>query len=236
VNEPGVNEPGVNEPGVNEPGVACRGPAAGAAAARRAFFSIGALGVVAPRAWLAAAAGCTSAAGTARAHGALGPLAPPRPAPPMPLTLHDGHAATLPGLLRGRVTALQLMFTGCSATCPIQGASFAALQPLVFGVLPRSQLLSLSIDPLSDDAAALAAWRRKFGAGEGWLAAAPPVRHVERLLDYVAGRPAAARAAERHNAQVFLFDSQGRLAYRLAEFAAPRDVARAMHELAQLAT
>lgn len=201
-------------------------------AMRRVLVSLGALGFTAPR---VLAAGTASLASLARAHGELGLVTPPRPAPALPLTLHDSRAATLPALLQNRVTALQLMFTGCSATCPVQGASFAALQPLVFGPLPRAQLLSLSIDPLSDDAAALATWRRKFGAAGDWLAAAPPVRHAEVMLDFVAGRPAAARAAERHNAQVFLFDAQGRLAYRLAEFAAPRDVARAMQELARLA-
>lgn len=202
---------------------------------RRALLALGMLGRCGlPGGAVAAAAGAgLLAAQPASAHGGLGPVTPPRPAPPLPLTLHDGRSTTLPALLRGRVTALQLMFTGCSASCPVQGAVFASLQGLVLGALPAARLLSLSIDPVSDDAAALDGWRRRFGAAEGWLAAAPPVRHGEAMLDFVEGRSAAGRVADRHNAQVFLFDVQGRLAYRLAEFAAPRDIARAMTELAR---
>jgi protein SCO1 len=180
------------------------------------------------RRWLALAAGaCLPQA--LRAHDMLGPLEPPRAAPALPLTLHDGRTTHLPELLRGQVTALQLMFTGCSATCPVQGAVFAALQPLVLGALPQSQLLSISIDPLSDDAAALAAWRARFGAQPRWRAAVPPVRHGEVMLDFVGGR---AQGADRHTAQVYLFDMQGRLAYRMAEFAAAAEIAKAMRALA----
>ena len=67
-------------------------------------------------------------ASAARAHGALGLLDTPAPAPGLWLTLHDGRRAFLPDLLQGRITALQLMFTSCSAVCPLQGAVFATLQ------------------------------------------------------------------------------------------------------------
>jgi protein SCO1/2 len=201
---------------------------------RRALLSLGAWRLAAaPRAAAAALALGAPWTRPAAAHGALGPVTPPRVVPPLTLTLHDGRVATLPALLRGRITALQLMFTGCSASCPVQGAVFAALQGLVLGSLPAARLLSLSIDPVGDDAQALAAWRQRFGAAEGWLAAAPPVKHAEAMLDFVEGRPPAGRVSDRHNAQVFLFDAQGRLAYRLAEFAAPRDIARAMVELSR---
>ena len=167
------------------------------------------------------------------AHGGLGPVEPPRPAPALGLTLHDGRQATLPTLLQGRVTALQLMFTGCSATCPIQGAVFASLQRQVLGRVPGAQLLSVSIDPLSDDARALAAWRARFEAQPAWIAAAPPVRHAEVMLDFVAGRQANASASDRHSAQTYLFDAKARLAYRCAEFASAADIAAAMQALAR---
>lgn len=212
-----------------------RAPGPAADRSRRALLALGALGGCGRWAALGGAGAGLLATPPATAHGGLGPVTPPRAAPPLPLTLHDGRATTLPALLRGRITALQLMFTGCSASCPVQGAVFASLQGLVLGALPAARLLSLSIDPLSDDAAALEGWRRRFGAAEGWLAAAPPVRHADAMLDFVEGRSAPGRVADRHNAQAFLFDAQGRLAYRLAEFAAPRDIAQAMTELAHRA-
>jgi protein SCO1/2 len=191
------------------------------------------------RALLTAAAGwaLASATGTARAHGELGPVEPRRPAPGLALTLHDGRKTTLPRLLQGRWTALQLMFTGCSASCPVQGAVFAALQGLVLDNLPGAQLLSISVDPLSDDAPALERWRRGFGARPQWLAGSPPVAHGDVMLDFLAGRnnkPGA--GSDRHRAEVTLFDREGRLAFRCAELASARDIARALQALAALDT
>lgn len=187
-------------------------------------------GGVSRRAFVAATGvlGAIGAAGVS-AHGGLGLVEPPRGVPALPLTLHDGRRTSLPVLLHGRITAMQLMFTGCSATCPVQGAVFASLQQRLGSTpLPNAALLSLSIDPLADDAHALDRWRRRFGAGQSWVAAAPPVPHAEVMLDFVSGR---ARGADRHNAQVFLFDARGRLAYRLAEFADPGAIAQAMVSL-----
>lgn len=64
---------------------------------------------------------------SARAHAGPGRVDPPLPAAAWPLTLNDGRRSRLPAVLAGRATALQLMFTGCTATCPIQGALFAAV-------------------------------------------------------------------------------------------------------------
>ncbi|MGK6309802.1 SCO family protein [Variovorax sp. DT-64] len=72
-----------------------------------------------------------------------------------------------------------MMFTGCSTVCPIQGALFAALQAAMAAEhSPTLRLLSLSIDPLADDPAALSAWLRRFGAGPAWSAAVPTTRRL----------------------------------------------------------
>ncbi|MBL8330294.1 MAG: SCO family protein [Rubrivivax sp.] len=168
-------------------------------------------------------------------HGLLGPVDPRPTAPGLPLTLHDGRPTRLEHLLRGRLTALQLMFTGCSSTCPIQGAVFAGLQQrLAEARLPAVQLLSVSIDPLGDDARALAAWRQRFHAGEQWLAAVPPLALAERLPDFLASRPTPGKGADGHTPQVYLFDRQGRLAYRMAELASATSIVKALGELARL--
>ena len=86
----------------------------------------------------------------APSHEPFGPLRPPLPAPRLLLTADDGKRVELTERLRGRVTALQLMFTGCSATCPIQGALFAEVQRLLKGTAAHLRLLSISIDPLGD--------------------------------------------------------------------------------------
>jgi protein SCO1 len=87
----------------------------------------------------------------------------------------------------------------------------------------QSQLLSISIDPLSDDAAALFAWRRKYAAGALWLAASPASRHAQTMLDFLQAR--SKNRSDAHTAQTHLFDRQGRLAYTFAELASAADIA-----------
>jgi protein SCO1 len=166
----------------------------------------------------------------APAHEPFGPLRPPLPLPKLALVGDDGKRFELIERLRGRVTALQLMFTGCSATCPIQGALFGAIAPLVAGER-EMQLLSLSIDPLGDSVPAVRAWLARFGAHANWQAAVPRVEDVDRLLDFVRGRAA---GADRHTAQVYLFDRQARLAYRTADMPPARFVADTMGQLARM--
>ncbi len=190
------------------------------------------------RAWLrglgALAAGTAGwvAGAPAQAHGELGPLTPPQLLPDLVLTLHDGRRVALAPLLRGRVTALQLMFTGCSSVCPLQGALFAQTQaqlPTSTPSLPW-QLLSVSIDPLGDDARALAAWRQRHGAGARWLAGVPALAEADLLLDRLRGR--SSRGPDRHTSQVFVIDAAGRLAFRTAELADPAAIVTALRGVA----
>lgn len=179
---------------------------------------------------LAGAALCGPVAGV-RAHGLLGPVTPAQALPAIALTLHDGRRLPLAAVLRGRMTALQLIFTGCSSICPVQGAVFAELQALLrlegTGRGPAPQLLSVSIDALGDDARALATWRARHGAGAQWLAAVPDAAGVDRLLDSLRGRTG---GADRHSAQVFLLDTAGRLVFRCAELASAEAVAQALRQ------
>ena len=170
--------------------------------------------------WMLAAASGTRA----QSHASLGPVEPRRTPPDHLLTLHDKRQLPLSVLLQGQVSVVQLMFTGCSAVCPLQGAQFAALEARLRAMkLNQVQLLSISIDPLSDDAAALAAWRRKFSAGPRWLAAAPAVKHSRTLMEFFQAKNKSREDA--HTAQTYLFDAQGRQAFAFAELASAADVA-----------
>lgn len=188
---------------------------------RRALLGLAAAG------WLGA-----GRAAAAPAHGLLGPVAPAQALPAVAVTLDDGRRLPLAAVLQGRRTALQLMFTGCSALCPVQGAVFAELQARLQrpggGAAGAVQLLSLSIDVLGDDARALAAWRARFGAGRQWRAAVPDPAGVDALLDTLRGRTG---GADRHSTQVFLLDARGRLDFRCAELASAESVAQVLHQL-----
>lgn len=169
------------------------------------------------RNWLAAA-GAWGVVGAARSQAQAqtpadpptGLVLPPQPGPALRLRTQDGRERELRQLLQGRITALQLMFTGCSTSCPAQGALFAALATA--GLPARGQLLSVSIDALGDDPKSLSAWLARFGASASqWQAGVPAVRDVDPFADWLKGAPGRSGT---HTAQVFLFDAQGRLRFR----------------------
>ena len=152
-----------------------------------------------------------------------GRVRPPVPAPDIPLVGHDGVATTLPRLLAERATALQVMFTACTTTCPIQGAIFARVQKLIPDQVARGiQLVSLSVDPAHDTSAALARWLRRFGARPGWRAASPRPADVEQVRTFFgAGRT----ATDNHSTQVQLFDRTGSLVWRTGELPEAEEIA-----------
>ena len=183
-----------------------------------------AIDVVRRQVCVGAAAACATALGvgiTPHARAALvaadhGRVDPPVPIPDIPVRrAGDGASAGLAGLLRGRATALHLMFTGCSTVCPIQGAIFERVQELLPELESRGiQLMSLSIDPLADTPRAMQVWLRRFEAREGWIAVAPDPKDLDRVLDlFGQGRD----AVEAHATQVNIIDRRADLVFRTPE-------------------
>jgi protein SCO1 len=152
-----------------------------------------------------------------------GRITPPVTVPDWPVRTADGRTTGLHALLAGRVTALQLFFTGCSATCPIQGAVFQRVQTLL-GPHPRAdaQLLSLSVDPLSDTPPRLSAWLARFDARPGWVAAAPALRDVDAVQRLFGG---GLTGLDNHSTQVQVIDRDGRLIWRTYELPSAESVA-----------
>lgn len=160
----------------------------------------------------------------------MGPVRPRRAPPTARLLRHDGRSITLAEQLNGRFTAVQLMFTGCSAICPLQGALFASLQARMSAqAITDVQLLSLSIDPLGDSPRALNAWRERYGAGPRWSAAAPSPTDLDKLLELLG--PAGASVGDRHTTEVHLFDREGRLAWRTSGLPPLDEVGGALQRL-----
>jgi protein SCO1 len=149
----------------------------------------------------------------------------------MSVTTAEGRTVSLRSLLEGHITAVQLMFTGCSATCPIQGAVFADTSRMLAGATRELRLLSVSIDPLGDSPKALDAWLSRFGAPpQRWTAAVPRMQEVDALIDFLRGR---ASGVDRHTAQAFLFDRQARLAFRTIDMPSGADLSALMRQLAE---
>lgn len=149
-------------------------------------------------------------------HFPFGPVLPVRPLPAWAVQTHQGRATTLSALCKGHVTAIQLVYTNCSAICPIQGALFSQAQKMAAGKLSgQAQFLSLSIDPLSDTPQALARWIRKYEPSPGWLAVVPTIDDVGAIRDLLSkGGEAQGESLDAHPGQVYFISRKGALVHR----------------------
>ncbi len=158
-----------------------------------------------------------------------GRIKPPAPVPDLPLLQYDGRRTTLAALTLGRATAVQLMFTTCTTTCPIQAAIFQHVQSMLPDMAARKiQLLSLSVNPEDDNAPALAAWRGRFHAGPEWIAAAPAAGNGPDIQTFF-GRANGSYAD--HSTQVNIVDRHGRLVWRTNELPAADEIASILRKV-----
>jgi protein SCO1/2 len=152
-----------------------------------------------------------------------GRIRPPVPVPDVGLLRYDGARTTLPLLAQGRASAVQLMFTECTTTCPIEAAIFHRVQDMLPEMAVQGlQLLSLSVNPGADTPRALASWRRRFHAGPEWIAAAPRAADSAAIQSFF-GKASGSFAD--HSTRVSILDRQGRLVWRTVELPAAEEVA-----------
>jgi protein SCO1/2 len=72
-------------------------------------------------------------------------------------------------LVKGKVVAINFVFTSCKAACPLLGAAFAKFQETLGDRLGREvSLISISVDPMVDRPERLKEWAGRFGARSGW--------------------------------------------------------------------
>ncbi len=170
------------------------------------------------------AAGFALCAVPALAHSNIGPVKPPLAVPDVEIVTSDGFRGPLRDRLLGRVTAIQLMFTQCKSICPIEAATFARTQEALAGIASDGiQLLSLSIDPLTDTPEVMKAWLDGLGAGSAWTAAAPVKADLGRARAFFDG---ASDFGEDHSTAMSLLNRAGMLVWRTPELPAPEEVVR----------
>lgn len=158
-----------------------------------------------------------------------GVIKPPRPLPNLMLRCQDGRSATLKSLASGHVTAVQLMFTTCTSTCPMQGAIFERVQRLMPQMEKQHiQLISLSIDPKSDTPKALTEWLSMFHAGGSWIGAAPAVQDLAAMRSFFGVGEV---AFDPHSTQTFILDRAGDLVFRTGELPPPEQIAAVLRRI-----
>lgn len=168
-------------------------------------------------------------------HGGLGLVTPPVRLDDVWLVDQTGAKRRLNDWLRGGVTALQTVYTGCGTVCPLQGALFSAVQERLPGIRAprRVQLLSLGIDPLSDSPAALRAWLARFQAGPAWNAATPALADVDLMRVTLSGSKTPLGELADHSTQVYCFDAGAALRWRSADLPRVADVCDVLNALAR---
>jgi protein SCO1/2 len=104
--------------------------------------------------------------------------------PDVPVVDQDGRAVRFySDLVRGKVVAVNFVFTTCTTICPPMGANFAKLQKILGDRTGRDvHLISVSVDPTTDTPERMKAWGQKFGAGPGWTLVTGDREEITRLL------------------------------------------------------
>lgn len=86
-------------------------------------------------------------------------------------------------LVKGKVVAINFIFTTCTTICPPLGATFARVQKDLGERAGRDvRFISISVDPVTDTPERMKAWGAKFHAAEGWTLVTGAKPHVDELL------------------------------------------------------
>ena len=91
--------------------------------------------------------------------------------PNVPLTTQDGKVVHFyDDLLKGKSVVINLIYTHCSGTCPLETAKLSQVQRLLGDRVGKDIFFySISIDPTHDTPEALKAYATKFQVQPGWL-------------------------------------------------------------------
>jgi protein SCO1 len=128
--------------------------------------------VTAAAAWIAACAVALAGAGAgATVHAAGAAAGRARSFPNVTLTTHQGKQVRFfDDLIKGKIVAIDLIYTTCQYACPLETARLAQVQRLIGDRMGRDVFFySITIDPDHDTPAVLDDYARKYGAGPGWL-------------------------------------------------------------------
>lgn len=149
--------------------------------------------------------------------------------PDTPVVDQDGKRLNFyTDLVKGKVVAINFIFTTCTTICPPLGATFAkvgALGGAHFGT--DFHLISISVDPTTDTPERLKAWAGQFNAKPGWTLVTGQKADINDLLKALGGFSASVRD---HSPTVLIInDGQGTMtrAYGLAPPAKLLDVIEA---------
>jgi protein SCO1/2 len=86
-------------------------------------------------------------------------------------------------LVKGKVVAINFLFTTCTTICPPLAATFSKLQSQMADRFGKDfYLISISVDPVTDTPERMKAWGAKFGRKEGWSFVTGKKSEMDKLL------------------------------------------------------
>ncbi len=104
-------------------------------------------------------------------------------------------------LVRGKIVAVNFIFTTCKGICPPMSANFAKLQERLGDRVGNGvELISVSVDPQVDTPQRLKAWRESFGGRRGWTLLTGQKQDVDFLM-----KELGVFSADKNNHSQFIF-------------------------------
>ncbi|PYN94872.1 MAG: SCO family protein [Candidatus Rokuibacteriota bacterium] len=99
------------------------------------------------------------------------------------LTTHEGRSVRFyDDLVKGKVVAINFMFTSCRIACPVTTPKLVEVQKLLGERSGRDvTFLSITLDPEHDTPEVLRTYARAYGAGPGWYFLTGKQNDIERL-------------------------------------------------------
>lgn len=85
-------------------------------------------------------------------------------------------------LVKGRTVAINFIFTTCTGVCPPMTATFRRVQQNLPERTPPIQLISISVDPITDTPERMHEFAAKFNAGPGWAFVTGDKNEIDLLL------------------------------------------------------
>jgi protein SCO1 len=104
--------------------------------------------------------------------------------PDVTLVNQDGQPMKLGrDLGQDKLLVMNFIFTTCKGVCPPMGVNFGQLQGRLGDRLGRDvNLVSISVDPVTDTPERLKTWGKQFGASAGWTLLTGQKQDVDHLL------------------------------------------------------
>ena len=85
-------------------------------------------------------------------------------------------------LVKGKVVAVNFVFTTCTAICPSLTATFRKVQQQLQETSVNAQLISISVDPTTDTPERLHAFAEKFKVAPGWTFVTGSSSDIDSIL------------------------------------------------------